>query len=87
MGCFEAFLRHGRYLKTLSKGYSQKGLDSIKRIVSDLISEGDFSIKRLFESLTLSKGYSDSIKRIVENCLLAKENPSSRPFYTHNKAL
>jgi len=64
MRCFN--IGHGRYINTLSKRYSQKGFDAIKLIVSDFLSGGNFYIKNNFVYPTLSKGYSDAIKLIVE---------------------
>jgi hypothetical protein len=85
MGFFRVACRHGRCIKTLSNGYSQKSLDSIKMIVSDFLSEGNFNINKLFRYPTLSKGYSDTINMIVENGFLAKRNTYSMLSDAENK--
>jgi hypothetical protein len=72
-------VRHGIYINTLSKGYRQKRLDAIKRIVSDFLSGREFAEKGISKFSTLSKGYSDAIKRIVEFEFVAKQKRQTSP--------
>jgi hypothetical protein len=82
MNCFKPFVllfvRHGRYLNTLSICECQKASDAINLIVSDLLSGGDFPKKRLFRYSTLSICECDAINLIVE---FTAANAPSWPFY------
>ena len=70
----------GRYINTLAKGKCQKGLDTSKRIVSELLTGGIFFIKGLLFCLTLAKCKRDTSKRIVEVCFFKQIKNTEKPF-------